>query len=265
MHDDIEMLYKYRSLSGENRDFVKRIILESEIFFPSPVNFNDPFDCKVQLSMNGNDYDWELFIQRLYREQNPHSPALEIETLARKTIAEGKHRYLANNVDLTQVAVEPIGVLCLSSKADQILMWSHYADSHRGIAIGFEATSRTPFFGRAEPVIYSEQYPNVDLLSMDLEDTAIPILFTKSNHWEYEAEWRVVEHEGGYGTYKFPPELLKSIILGCNITIEDKEMVMHWMSERAFQPKLYQASKKLSEFGIDIIEINPGTGKYINL
>jgi hypothetical protein len=32
------------------------------------------------------------------------------------------------------------GVVCLSTDCGNIAMWSHYADQHRGIVIGFDST-----------------------------------------------------------------------------------------------------------------------------
>lgn len=32
---------------------------------------------------------------------------------------------------------DALGILCLSEKCDIPLMWSHYADEHKGIVIGF--------------------------------------------------------------------------------------------------------------------------------
>jgi hypothetical protein len=41
----IATLYKLKSLTGESRDHTLDIIENSRIYFSSPEQFNDPFDC----------------------------------------------------------------------------------------------------------------------------------------------------------------------------------------------------------------------------
>ena len=41
-------------------------------------------------------------------------------------------------------------------------MWSHYGHDHRGYCLEFKATNNTPVFGRAQPVVYADDYPVVD-------------------------------------------------------------------------------------------------------
>lgn len=59
---------------------------------------------------------------------------------------------------------QQIGILCLSEKPDDILMFSHYAKHHTGICLKFEATDDTEFFGAAQQVNYRSEYPVVDFL-----------------------------------------------------------------------------------------------------
>jgi len=37
-----------------------------------------------------------------------------------------------------KVAIGKYGVLCFSRRWNNILMWSHYADGHKGICLGFD-------------------------------------------------------------------------------------------------------------------------------
>jgi len=40
------ILYKYRDWKNEKH---KRLITEQEIYFPSPLDFNDPFDSRIPI------------------------------------------------------------------------------------------------------------------------------------------------------------------------------------------------------------------------
>ena len=45
--EDPRVLYRYRHLQGEHREWTKRILTDSVLHFAKPSLFNDPFDCKV--------------------------------------------------------------------------------------------------------------------------------------------------------------------------------------------------------------------------
>ena len=136
-----------------------------------------------------------------------------------------------------------IRVLSLSSRNEDILMWSHYADSHRGFAVGFD--SENPFFDqrngaedtirRVKKVVYSEQRPEFHGFSSDPTEAEVQkfadlVLFTKSVHWEYEQEWRMVHTvEGAFNSvgeeneislFELPPDLFKCVVLGAKISNE---------------------------------------------
>lgn len=86
---------------------------------------------------------------------------------------------------------QEVGLLCFSKTKTNPLIWSHYADRHRGIAIGFEYTVDN---GRLLPVSYPEnnERPIVDFSDPSYTSTAKgrEIFFTKAKDWQYEEEYR---------------------------------------------------------------------------
>ena len=98
-------------------------------------------------------------------------------------------------------------------------MWGHYAGSHTGICLEFDA--RCAPFAAAEKVKYASTYPAFDVLKGGYE-----FLFTKSADWSYEAEWRLITEERAFAgsprTIKtdndvltIPSSVLKSVTVGC--------------------------------------------------
>lgn len=91
---------------------------------------------------------------------------------------------------------ENLGVLCLTEKPDNLLMWAHYADHHRGVVIEFD--EKHDFFNRRvgpqdefrhfRKVLYSESRPTIFLN----DSTAVDFFYFKSKEWEYEQEWRLI-------------------------------------------------------------------------
>jgi len=104
-----------------------------------------------------------------------------------------------------------LGVLCLTERPDNHLMWVHYARHHTGFVIGFDAEAA--FFRADDRVLGKVQYqpgPNV------LSDADAKACFYKSNAWSYEQEWRCIR-EFGLSEPRgvtFEPSLVTQIILG---------------------------------------------------
>ena len=75
------------------------------------------------------------------------------------------------------------GILCFSKTWDNPVLWSHYADRHRGIALGFDINS-----DMVQAVTYKKKRP--PFRSAD-ESSIHTLLYTKHRDWRYEKEVRV--------------------------------------------------------------------------
>jgi tetratricopeptide (TPR) repeat protein len=114
-----------------------------------------------------------------------------------------------------------MGIMCLSEKPDDLLMWAHYAQDHKGFVVGFD--TKNAFFNKSPDgtglwkVKYSEARPNWPSSLLDKEIASQPKFtptvtafevkrhecfnpdtesqdyrFIKSPAWEYEQEWRLI-------------------------------------------------------------------------
>jgi hypothetical protein len=123
------------------------------------------------------------------------------------------------------------GLICFSSSWNNPVLWSHYADSHRGVAIGFEVS---------EKLLFKVSYKNERFdLPMDSvtnqitvdEKTLHTLLSRKFSDWKYEKEWRYFiplrdyKIESGLYFEKFSADLnLIEIILGTKCELSITEM-----------------------------------------
>jgi hypothetical protein len=115
------------------------------------------------------------------------------------------------------------GLLCFSRSWHSPVMWSHYADRHRGICLGFDVSNHV-----TADVRYTKTQPVLKELN---EDIAYTLLFTKFSGWSYEREVRAYvsldeRNLNGKYFYLFGESLrLKQIIAGplCTITREQIE------------------------------------------
>jgi hypothetical protein len=253
---DIEHLYKYRSLSGDSSRFVERLLLHDELYFCRPAEFNDPFDCCPVLTLKATRKELATYIDGLYKSQRPglsradrrRNVSITLKNLDRKS----KNDLDAMNRAAMIEAVNSAGVLSLSAKHDHILMWSHYADSHRGICLRFKSSSSTPFFGRAQRVLYQAARPVLDLIHDSKHTQADKALLTKADLWSYEEEWRVIEHDLGSGVHKFPAKLLDALIFGARISSEDREKVLQWIALRKTKMEVLQSQIDAERFRLEI-------------
>lgn len=75
------------------------------------------------------------------------------------------------------------GVLCFSLSWQNPLLWSHYADRHHGLALGFDISGEV-----LNAVSYIAQRPVLKQISIEV---ASSLLFTKYADWHYEQEARI--------------------------------------------------------------------------
>jgi prenyltransferase beta subunit len=100
---------------------------------------------------------------------------------------------------------DTIGILCLTEKKDNLLMWSHYANSHKGFVLEFN-TEHCYFDQRKKNLQLAEHLKKVRYTfnrpEFVLFDTALltkenmdnwinNFIWVKSDHWSYEEEWRI--------------------------------------------------------------------------
>ena len=136
-------------------------------------------------------------------------------------------------------------------------MWSHYSDGHRGYCLEFDKAGLSKF-DFCDSVKYRETYPDVKNFESSTDTVRDLFVLSKSNHWEYEKEWRVVvDTHGNPNTpgsrhYEYPEELLTGIIFGCEMPQEDRKKIRDWLKYRKTPIKYYKAVKKDDEYGLDI-------------
>lgn len=130
-----------------------------------------------------------------------------------------------------------LGALCLSEVCDSILMWSHYAKSHAGFVIEFD-TSNDWFKGQGEflglrRVLYRDGRPHSCVADLGLAEVAL----TKSAHWVYEREWRMMRPLAGANDvmetsqlpvhlFSIPPEVISAVVFGARVDRDLKSQIL---------------------------------------
>ncbi|MEO9959655.1 MAG: DUF2971 domain-containing protein [Alphaproteobacteria bacterium] len=249
-------LYKYRHFDRNNPDHAQRIFTENEVYFPNPNQFNDPFDCRHGFSFTASTKDIRDYFGRSLKRNHPNMPRGERRRWIKERVTNAKlksqefHDSLTANED---TFLSSIGIFSLTKVPDNILMWSHYADSHRGFCLKFKDDPDEWFIGRAQEVIYAKEFPIVNPITDSETDRFDKEILTKAKDWEYEEEWRVVDPFDGPGIKRFPPEILQGVIFGCKMSEASKDLIYEWCKNRKSKLKFYQAIQKTKTYGLKIV------------
>ena len=247
-------LHRYRSLDGKAASFVEATVCRNELYFARPSSFNDPFDCRPSFSMEAPKARLRKYYEGVYSRQAPSmSRAVrraESKSIARDPLRSPSHPDNLRDFKATYHAsvTEKIGLLCLSEVPDDLLMWSHYADSHRGVCLVFDW--QAPFFAEAQAVTYQKRRPCINPILQSRDEMLDNALLTKSDHWRYEKEWRVFQYKQGFGKYSFPPSTLVGIILGAQISEANRAMVHGWLVGRGSPIAVFQTALSDAEFTV---------------
>ena len=116
------------------------------------------------------------------------------------------------------------GPLCFSKTWHNPVQWSHYAEKHKGICMGFEIPKS--LLAKVEYV--DERLPCGNVVDFELMKK---FLTTKFSHWAYEEEYRLFisldknEEENGLYFLDFSDDLrLKQVIVGARSTLSRKQI-----------------------------------------
>ncbi len=149
------------------------------------------------------------------------------------------------------------GILCFSATITEPVIWSHYADSHRGIALGFEFHEErdAKFLYKVD---YNEERPVVDYrLAQELRGDTSELgqakyiknviksgFSSKAPSWNYEQEYRAFVWLGGCkmeGRNYFTHFLSKEVVLGLNCRLSEEDVLRAWGYDSGASPKISRA------------------------
>ena len=258
MDDQNTFLYKYRSIQERDIDRSQRIFTHNELYFSSKNQFNDPFDCKFDYSFTATDRETKTYLMKSLARNRPHFNRKQRQRWLSenlKTLREARPEFEQGLKSGTERILSEIGICSLSSVPDDILMWSHYSNSHKGFCIKLLDDKRDRFIARAQEVSYSEDYPIVNPIIDDDLTRMKKSLLTKAKHWEYEKEWRVIDHEGGTGIKRFPPHLLVGVIFGCKMSEDHQTLIREWCEHLKPNVSFYQAQEATRTYTLEFVEV----------
>jgi len=265
--DNKNLLYRYRSTKDMG---IERIFTHNELYFSSPLQFNDPFDCQIHIHFKEED---ETFFKNkaidIYKKNFCDLTEEQIDKKLDEDIKKQGYKkysdFFKKEINFNDYVYRHnlcFGICTFSAVCNDILMYSHYSDGHKGFCLVFNKENE--FFKDVKKIIYprDDSYPDISSSDAMNGDTKLDNIFIyKSNRWDYEKEFRIIKNTGS-GIYNFPEESLLGVIFGCKMKDEDKLTIMQWAKKRETPLHLFQAGKQEKEYRLDI---NPLDMKISNL
>ena len=275
------ILYKY--LPPDRIDVIQNCIIR----FTQYGDFNDPFELNPNIDKLAEeneirkivDRDFAKIIDEKYSKNPKISAFISKEAfiqLAKTQVEFVKNAVIGierNIVKLLpgmfqKIANSLLGAVSLSEVCNDELMWSHYAEEHKGFVIGFD--SEALFFNQKKTsddelrhlrkIDYRDKPPVINLMNTN----GAELFFVKSLKWQHEAEWRMLmplsdsirmieKQPYPIHLFKFPPESVKKMVFGARISVENKRAVQSFMSDSKFaHVKIFQADLDNSSYKIPI-------------
>ncbi len=240
-----QLIYKYRSIEQG-----AEILASSQLYFSTPDKFNDPFDC--QLSVNSQNTDQEIY-DYFVRYFGKSIPDNVLQDLIKQT-KDNPDRWQEILDESIKQTTNKTGVCCFSINMSNLLLWSHYAEQHKGICLGFDIEKDADFFKYPLMIRYSSVYPIFNHIK-EQQDLVDKLLQTKSKDWSYEEELRIMKINSS-GLFKFKKEALVEIIFGSKSSDDDINRIINIAKENDFNNLVYSKARiNKREFKLDISRI----------
>ena len=222
------MVYKYINHRGLD------LLRDHRIHISRPSSFNDPFEFlpqaavltrqQIELRLSEPAFVDSFFQHKLALREVNDRPSFDKWLVDNRTAIVDAMENHARNYrpeEFAALAGKYFGVTCFAKISNDLLMWAHYADSHKGMVIGFDEAA----FGKhLRPVTYSPTRPEYhELWPSDRSERYMEIMSVKSDHWAYEQEvrliiaWAACEKDGEH-FYRIEPNDVQDVILGCRTT-----------------------------------------------
>lgn len=270
-------LYKYRQFKPSHLDALDK----NQLWMSSPDRFNDPYDAAVSFDVDRllvENLSVEDFIESTndmsrivksggeWKPQKLKDPVRQGDWRGRVTsellaqvkgvdtavLADAIEKFIRKEAEdgvkrMSNSSRSGFSVLSFSENYSAKLMWSHYADSHRGFAIEYDFSVLSYGDLRRRlcfPVFYSKKLRDATryLARTDMADFnnlfGQFMCLIKHSDWEYEKEWRIVHAIGpSHANAELNMPDPSAIILGSQVEKKHEDEMRTFCKARSIRLK----------------------------
>ena len=257
------MFYKF--VGGDEPallDIFDKAVENGSLKFTSALGFNDPFEFKFNsIAPTREAFDaW-------HKTYDPGRSADELEHGWASFF--GKSADWNTNFVPRQNLLHQLYVLCLARRWDSHLMWAHYARNHQGYALIYrpeivEAVEALADHTGTGDIDYGTQLPSLRWFQVTREEMLEPVLFTKSEEWAYEREFRLILSgpPSKPALYeRVDPDLVAGVILGTRApkTVIDAALAVQRRRPNFIVRKVTSTS---CSYALDAYDVDANSWRY---
>lgn len=258
-------VFKYVSLDNPTSwERARDTIVDRKLIGTSPKRLNDPFEGNPHIIPDDTEErlrDARRYISKneMRVDLNSIEPDFDVDEVRRSL-----DRKLAATIDNARI-------LSFCMRAESHLLWSHYANMHKGACFHFAAGAFTGQGVRRGTVTYSAQRPTVhksliakislprksdlhpDLRVQYREELYRYLFFSKPLDWAYEQEFRLVYSTKNEDHLLYEPSGLLEVILGVNASQKTQQRIEGYIRRSGRNIVLKRASISPATFAVDVI------------
>jgi len=267
-----EIVYRYRSMNADDLD----ALANDYLYFSKVKDFNDPFEMmgRMKLDVPRPGPDWHNFTRM--NEEFWQLPLAEVQRLMlhgklEDMLDEQEKDWREAHEETYQTMRNEVLCCCFSAVNDHPLMWGHYGQGLRGVALGYGVPELKEAMGfDLEQFLCEVQYPDDDAFPVAdyspylflrqgtaaYEEAARKVFYarfcTKSAEWRYEREYRLLlnnfEQKQPYGE-----KALLEVVFGELIPEGRKRLIKTILAGRGVRFK--EAVRSKTHYKIEIRDL----------
>ncbi|MGK9123918.1 DUF2971 domain-containing protein [Olivibacter sp. SA151] len=253
-----DTLYKFRDF---NNQYHKDAIQSCKIYIPSAKEFNDPYDCNLPFRYRKEDLTEENIIIKANKIVNKNYPNARTEEKQQYVYDMVNERFFENPDHLKAVDEDSydninreFGVFCLTPKVDNLLMWSYYANCHRGFAIGYNPAVllNTRLFNMGGMVDYTAHFPEFPFFYDNAPEGQYfaNVFFKKSDVWKHEVEYRLLHIYNKGKLHPIPVDAVNELVYGVKFGDKEEIRFTELLIKKYPHIKVYKMELDNNQFGL---------------
>lgn len=264
-----QIVYKYFDLSIPHN---LKSLIDNYVWFSNPSAFNDPFDCKIAYAYHllaENENHCKKYFTAISLEKEPDLTPEQREIVVNINVDKliknkGNLDYFRemekSSVEFESEMRDNIGMLCTCLVNDNILLWSHYTNSHTGICIGLKVDKLLDKYFSENMSAGLVRYGDFPLImppiynSEDINASFEPRFYNKADFWNYELEYRFTELFCNERR-KDITNMIDSIYMGYGISNENENIIKENCRKHGEGIKLFKAERAFFTYAIEFKEV----------
>lgn len=256
----VTSLFRFQSVNYEKKHFLEHLFVDGKLYHATADQLNDPFECKPH-------FNWPSDPEEIRQMRKHLRGMLKARGLSHKKAEAQVSQLMSNPGSIHESILESAlktfsraRICSFTTSKRNLLFWSHYARSHEGFCVEFDATVLPISY--AFKVDYVDKYPEIKYPAPSDKRGLRPLLL-KSKDWEYENEFRTVF----YPSTKVGPDNdgislnlsgneVKNVYFGANMQSEDKELIFSLVDQGPFAPSFWNAVLSRTSYTLDFEPYN---------